>query len=298
MVGLSQLRDTRMTTISTNTLRAADGIGLRVETYGNIDDPALVFAHGFGQTRQAWSATASRLAASGWHCLCADARGHGDSGWRDDGAYDFAQFIDDLALLARLPEQRPILIGASMGGLLGLAVQAEYEPFRALVLVDITPRWESSGVERILEFMRAHPRGFATLDEAAQAIVDYLPYRVGRKSPERLRSLLVEGSDGRLRWHWDPRLLDVAASGNDQQARLLEAARRIRVPTLLLSGEHSDVVSNATIAEFLQCVPQAVHVRVPRAAHMIVGDRNDAFTDALLNFIQPLRQSSPLRTRA
>jgi pimeloyl-ACP methyl ester carboxylesterase len=179
-----------------------------------------------------------------------------------------------------------------MGGLLGLRAQADHSPFRALVLVDITPRWEAAGVERILTFMRAHPQGFASVDEAADAIAHYLPHRAGRKSPERLRSLLVPTADGRLRWHWDPRLLEVIPEdGARQQQHLLEAARNIRVPCLLISGERSDIVSASTIEEFLHCVPHAQHVRVARATHMVAGDANDAFTAAVEQFIRPLRDS-------
>ncbi|MGH8040666.1 MAG: alpha/beta fold hydrolase [Rudaea sp.] len=286
-------------------LLGADGVPLALEARGTAGAPALLFAHGFGQTRQAWDSSASALAATGWRCLTMDARGHGQSGWRADGAYDFSQFVDDLVRAARLVaagdttragdgvdvhKARPILVGASMGGLLGLVAQAEQEAFAALVLVDITPRWETAGVERILAFMRAYPRGFATLEEAAAAIAQYLPHRAEKKSPARLRSLLVPGDNGRLRWHWDPRLLDsIARDSERQQARLLDAARRVRVPTLLISGERSDVVSDATIAEFLHCVPHAQHVRVARATHMLAGDANDAFTAAVARFIAPLR---------
>ena len=278
-------------------LLAADGVSLALESFGAPHAPALVFAHGFGQTRHAWSVSAAALASEGWHCITADARGHGDSAWRDDGNYDFAQFVDDLVRVARQARTPPILVGASMGGLLGLMAQAEHGLFRALVLVDITPRWEPAGIARILDFMRAHPQGFATLDEAAAAIAHYLPHRAARhtehRPPERLRRMLVRGGDGRLRWHWDPRLLDrIAADGERQQERLLDAARRIRVPALLISGEQSDIVSNATIAEFMHCVPHARHVCVARATHMIVGDRNDAFTAAVRDFIRPLRDAA------
>lgn len=274
------------------TLQAADGVALSVESRGDCAEPALVFAHGFGQTRHAWDASATTLAETGWHCLSIDARGHGDSGWRADGRYEFPQFVDDLVRLARVPAQKPILVGASMGGLLGLVAQAEHETFRALVLVDITPRWEAAGVERILTFMRAHPQGFANVEEASAAIAHYLPHRARRKSPERLRSLLVSDAGGRLRWHWDPRLLDtIAADSEREQARLLDAARRIRVPVLLVSGERSDVVSDDTIGEFLRCVPHAQHVRVAHATHMIAGDENNAFTAAVASFVAPLRNN-------
>lgn len=279
-------------------LRTADGLELAIEAFGERAAPPLVFAHGFGQTRGAWTGAARALAQLGWRCLTADARGHGESGWRDDGAYDFNQFIGDLVQLAREAAappapRRPILVGASMGGLLGIMAQAQAEAFRALVLVDITPRWESAGVERILAFMRAHPDGFDSLDAAADAIAHYLPHRRERRAPEKLRPLLVARADGRLRWHWDARLLDrIADDSERQQAALLDAARRIRVPTLLVSGANSDVVSDTTIAEFLCCVPHARHVRLADATHMVAGDRNDAFADSVHAFIEPLRTSA------
>lgn len=274
--------------------RSHDGLELACQAFGAPTAPPVVFAHGFGQTRHAWSATAGALAADGWQCLTADARGHGESGWRADGHYDFPQFVDDLVGLARRATSpsgpRPVLVGASMGGLLGLVAQATHAVFRALVLVDITPRWESAGVERIIAFMRAHPQGFASLDDAADAIARYLPHRRERKSPSSLRGLLADQPDGRLRWHWDPRLLDrIARDGESQQQGLLDAARTIRVPTLLVSGALSDVVSQHTIEEFLACVPHAAHVRVAGATHMVAGDRNDAFADAVRDFIEPLR---------
>lgn len=277
-------------------LLAGDGVELAVEHFGDPTSPPLVFAHGFGQTRQAWADTAIKL-ANDWHCITADARGHGESGWRGDGAYGFAQFIDDLVQIARIPTEKPILVGASMGGLLGIRAQAEHAPFRALVLVDITPRWEAAGVARILTFMRAHPQGFACVEEAADAIAHYLPHRAEKKSPERLRALLVPTADGRLRWHWDPRLIErIGASGESEQAALLDAARAIEVPCLLISGERSDVVSAATIEEFQRCVPHAQHVRVARATHMVAGDANDAFTRTVQQFITPLRASSGTRS--
>ncbi len=284
-----------------------DGMTLAVEHFGEVTAPSLVFAHGFGQTRHAWTGTARALAEEGWHCLTADSRGHGDSGWNADGSYDFPQFVDDLIRLAHHAVQpsaalAPILVGASMGGLLGLVAQSVCAPFRALVLVDITPRWENAGVERILAFMRAHPDGFGSVEEAADAIDHYLPHRRERNRarkdrPDRLRQLLVAGADGRLRWHWDPRMLDrIAADSEKQQAHLLEAARNIRVPTLLISGASSDIVSDATIEEFLACVPHAEHVSVAHATHMVVGDRNDAFTGAVRRFIEPLRTGGTTRS--
>lgn len=273
-------------------LVAADGLALSCDLHGMAGNPSLVFTHGFGQTRLAWQSSAAQLAEQGFLCLCADARGHGASDWHPQGAYSIDQFIADLELMAGFAGASAVLVGASFGGLVGLLAQARRpELFRALILVDITPRWETAGVERILAFMRAHPDGFASLDEAAASIAAYLPHRRETRSPQRLQALLVQRDDGRYRWHWDPALLErIAENGERHQAALIQAARQIRVPVLLLSGSDSDVVSQTTINEFLDLVPQARHVVVPRATHMVAGDRNDLFTDAVLSFVRTLPQ--------
>jgi pimeloyl-ACP methyl ester carboxylesterase len=266
-----------------------DGVALAIETIGATGTP-IVFAHGFGQTRQAWAGTAAALAAGGHRALTYDARGHGDSDRRAAAPYTWEQMRDDLAAIARSQRPRPVLVGASMGGLVGLAAEGACAPlFRALVLVDVTPRWEPRGVDRILNFMRAHPDGFDSLDAAAAAIAAYLPHRRERKSPDRLRGLLADRGDGRLRWHWDPRLLDELAQGSESyQSQLLDAARRVRIPTLLISGGASDIVSPDTIDEFLALVPHARHVRVADATHMIVGDDHAAFTRHVAEFLDEI----------
>ncbi|HWX65533.1 MAG TPA: alpha/beta hydrolase [Rhodanobacter sp.] len=270
-------------------------LSLAVETRNPAGHPALLFAHGFGQTRGAWNGAATALADTGCRCVTFDTRGHGESDRVADGEYHMDQFADDLLRLAATQPEPPILVGASMGGLLGIVLAGEVRPtpFRALVLVDITPRWETAGVERILAFMQAHPDGFADYAEAAEQIAVYLPQRRERKSEEQLRPLLREGTDGRLRWHWDPALLagGVVQESERYQPRLQAAAAKIDVPVLLLSGARSDVVSRATVDEFLQLVPHAKHAELPHATHMVAGDANDAFTREVVRFVQSLAPS-------
>ncbi|HWU77234.1 MAG TPA: alpha/beta hydrolase [Rhodanobacter sp.] len=277
-------------------------LALAVETRNPGGDPALLFAHGFGQTRGAWNGTAAALAQAGCRCVSFDTRGHGESDRVADGDYHMDQFADDMLRLAAAQPEPPILVGASMGGLLGIVLAGELRPapFRALVLVDITPRWETAGVERILAFMRAHPDGFSSYDDAAEQIAGYLPQRRERKSEQQLRPLLREGSDGRLRWHWDPALLEgVVEESERYQPRLLAAAATIEIPVLILSGARSDVVSRATVDEFLRLVPQAQHVELPHATHMLAGDANDAFTREVMHFVRSLVSPAvPLRAGA
>ena len=266
-------------------IEASDGVRLRLDCWADQGRPVL-FTHGFGQTRGAWSVSARRLAELGYAPWTLDARGHGDSARNpNDRAYAFEQFIDDVREVAERMPAPPTLVGASMGGLVGIAAQSRFACFAAMVLVDITPRWDSRGVERILGFMGAHPDGFASLDAAADAVAAYLPHRP-RKTPEALQAVLRQRSDGRWGWHWDPRLLDdVGRAGEAVQEGLRHAARQIDIPTLLISGGRSDLIGAHHVDDFLQLVPHAQHQRIDDATHMVAGDRNDAFTDAIVAFL-------------
>ena len=282
-----------MEAASSQTLRPisldVEGVVLAGEIGNEGAHRTLLFTHGMGQTGTAWRRIVERMAGGGWTALAVDARGHGRSARNPvDVPYTPDQLADDLWRWARTFAHKPVLIGASMGGLTGLVAQARYNCFSALVLVDVTPRWESEGVARILEFMRAHSDGFASIDEAADAVAAYLPHRP-RKSAQALTGLLEHDDDGRWRWHWDPRLVeDLSVEMDSRQHELAEAAREIHVPTLLLTGSASDVVSSNTIEHFLALVPHAQHREIAGARHLVAGDDNDAFASAVIEFLQPL----------
>lgn len=277
------------------------GLELAATCHGACNAPATVlFAHGFGQTRRAWTASAARVVAQGYRALAYDARGHGGSDRNPaDQAYTAQQFIDDLIVVAGELPQPPVLVAASMGGLFGLSAEARWPGlFRAMVLVDITPRWEPEGMQRILGFITAFPDGFASLDAAADAIGAYLPGRA-RKSEAALREVLRQQPDGRWHWHWDRRLVDeLARDGERHQEDLANAARAVRCPLMLLSGGRSDLVSDDTVTEFLGLAPHARHVRIAGATHMLAGDDNDRFTATLLDYLGELDGMGPTGRRA
>lgn len=268
------------------TLSARDGVRLSAARLPG-QGPGVLLAHGFGQTRQAWVQTQRRLAAAGHASLAWDLRGHGQSGRNPAGSrYSGEQFVDDVGTAAAALGTAPILVGASMGGLTGLMAQARDRVFSAMVLVDITPRWEASGVERILGFMNAHPEGFDSFEHAAEQIAAYLPHRREKKTPAQLAHLLNARPDGRLAWHWDPRLLsEFIPSTGDLQHLIEDACRQLDIPVLLVSGGRSDLVTSRTVEHFLELAPHARHVQLPDATHMVAGDDNDAFADALLHFL-------------
>jgi pimeloyl-ACP methyl ester carboxylesterase len=225
-----------------------------------------------------------------------DQRGHGDSAWVPDGAYTFWDFAADARAVARqiAAEQgeKPVVIGASLGGIAGLLAlrEAGEPPFEGLVLVDIVPRMDPRGVSHVQGFMRAHAReGFASVEEAAEAVAAYLPHRPKPSSLDGLKKNLRHHADGRWRWHWDPRFLDGSRSVNtdrdEVERQMTEAARTLAVPTLLVRGGSSELVSDEAAAEFLALAPQADYVNVAEARHMVAGDRNDVFAEAILTFL-------------
>jgi len=284
---------------ATATFTGADNNKLVADVYGE-NGPPVMLLHGGGQTRHAWGTTARAIARNGFTAYAIDLRGHGDSDWIASGAYAFADYAADAkavaATLTANTGTKPIAVGASLGGIASLLAEGEAEAggegnvFSALVLVDITPRVDQEGVAKVLGFMRAHAaEGFATIDEAAQAVADYLPHRPRPKSHEGLKKNLRRAADGRWRWHWDPRFLEGRAASTDREAiesRLVAAARWIRIPALLVRGASSELVKEAHVKEFIDLVPHADYIDVSGARHMVAGDRNDHFSNAVLSFIE------------
>jgi pimeloyl-ACP methyl ester carboxylesterase len=253
----------------------ASGNGLIADVFGE-KGPAVLLLHGGGQTRHAWRRTAERLAQAGSTAYALDQRGHGDSDWVPDGAYTFTDFAADAAAvadaLAARSGERPAVVGASLGGIASLLAAGEAERsgrgslFSVLVLVDITPRVDASGVEKIHGFMRAHGEGFRSIAEAAEAVATYLPHRRRPPSQQGLKKNLRLHPDGRWRWHWDPRFIDgprgVASNRQGLEEALIAAARRIAIPALLVRGGASELVQEAHAREFLELVPHADYVDV------------------------------------
>ncbi len=266
------------------------GVMLVADVVGPVNAPAILFLHGSGQTRQSWGTALTQAARLGYRAVAVDLRGHGDSDWSPDGQYTLERFTVDIReAIGHLPGE-PIVVGASLGGIVGMFIASAPPPsIRALVLVDITPRVEMSGAREVAAFMDSAPLGFASLEEAADAVAAYLPHRERPKNTSGLkRNLRLR--DGRYYWHWDPAMLQM---GRDAQTRIgtgpnpLEAvARGIRIPTLLIRGSRSRIVSEAGVREFLEMVPHAEYVDISDAHHMVAGDANDQFNNAVFTFVE------------
>jgi pimeloyl-ACP methyl ester carboxylesterase len=270
------------------------GIRLAGEVWGPDGADPVLLAHGGGQSRLAWRETAIRLAAAGYRAAAIDLRGHGDSARADD--YSLTAFAGDIRRVAA-ELGHPVLVGASLGGHGSLLAEGETDGGvgRALVLVDVAPTMEPEGVERIMGFMERHLDGFASIDEAVDAVVAYLPHRPARPDPASLRRYLRPGEADRLYWHWDPAFLREGRAHIDQVwGRATAAARNVAIPTLLIRGGRSDVLGQAGVDELCRLVPQAETRDIAEAHHMVAGDENDAFTRTILDFLDRISPRHPI----
>ncbi|MCO5118158.1 MAG: alpha/beta hydrolase [Burkholderiaceae bacterium] len=275
------------------------GTELVADVHGPVGAPTVLLLHGGGQTRHAWGASARRLGEAGWQAVALDMPGHGDSGWPEDGDYSTPVLARAVAgVLGELP--RPVaVVGASLGGLsaIGAIGLDDPPPIDVLVLVDVAPRIEAEGVQRIVDFMTAYPEGFASLEDAALHVARYKGYE--RSGPSRLDGLkknLRLNAAGRWIWHWDPRLMHARNHEGRRDSQALERALRDwRRPTLLVRGGRSDVVSLEGARALQDLVPGARFVDLADAGHMVAGDANDEFTQTIVDFLREAMPSSAIR---
>jgi|SRR5690554_6844202 len=264
------------------------GLAIAADVGGSPSAPPVVLLHGGGQTRHSWKQTFQKLVARGYYVISIDLRGHGESDWSADQDYTLDAFSNDLFSIVSKLSNKPALVGASLGGLASLLCQANsLQLARALILVDVAPQIETEGVEKIIKFMKANPAGFASVEAAFEATQKYNPNRQRSKSTSGILNNLRTGDDGRLYWHWDPSFLsgDHREKAKESSQRLLNAASKITIPTLLIRGQHSDVVSKAGVNELWEKIPHMDFIEIEGAGHMVAGDENNTFTSAILRFL-------------
>lgn len=310
-----------MSSAETLYIPVAEGVQLAATSFGKARNPAVILMHGAGQTRYSWRNAGQYLAEAGWHAVTVDTRGHGDSDWAADGNYSVDTLVADLLAVVRhfadASEVKPVLVGASLGGICGMLAQGEAasEIFRSMVLVDITPRIDNDGVARIIEFMSRYQSGFASVEEAAVAVGAYQSHRhrdasssdsnpldtiraesnqtdINKAESPRatnangLKKNLRLADDGRYYWHWDPRLMQHIGTIDEHfYLRQRHAAANLTLPVLLIRGQQSEIVSRESVEEFLHLVPHAKFQDIADAAHMVAGDSNDIFAQSVLKFI-------------
>ncbi len=274
--------------------------------WGHRGLPAVLCLHGGGQTAYMYEDLGSALAGVA-HVLAPDLPGHGDS---DPATGDLGNMTMPGLIASTVPPlldafgmERVAAVGASLGGMTSI-VLADQDPDRVagIALIDVGHKLEPEGVRRIVDFMTAH-ESFATIDEAAAAISEYLPQRKAVR-PESLTRNLRQRTDGR--WEWKHgmgrRVREAKADGIDLPHPaddldsvldgIEDAAGRLLCPVLVLRGEQSDVLSGDGADELVDLIPDAELAIVEKAGHLAAGDNPRSTTALVRHFLDRIGWTS------
>jgi pimeloyl-ACP methyl ester carboxylesterase len=261
--------------------------------WGRRDAPPVLALHGGGQTAYMFESLGSALRDT-HYVLAPDLPNHGDS---DSVQYTTGSTRKVMAealpaLLDEFGLERVALVGASLGGMTSITLAAQ-QPDRvaAIVLIDVGHKLEDAGVQRIIEFMSKH-ESFGSLDEAAAAIAEYVPRRSAARTTNLSRNLR-QRSDGRWVWkHGFGRMhagQDVTMPGQDDWRAVLDGledeARTVRVPTLVIRGGESDVLTDEGARDAAALIDGARVVVVPDAGHLTAGDNPDGTVGQIRSFL-------------
>jgi pimeloyl-ACP methyl ester carboxylesterase len=267
--------------------------------WGNRGQPPVLCLHGGGQTAYMYEELGAALRRD-YHVLAPDLPHHGDSDpLLDPEAWGRQALAETLPpLLEEFGFDRTVIVGASLGGLTALALAAGWPHLvGGIVLIDIGHRIEPEGVRKIMDFMRSR-ESFASLEEAAEYIGTYLPYRRSFR-PESLTRNLRQRADGE--WIWKhgmgrrfQRVADAAGAEPEIDTDKImegveEDAAGIDVPVLLLRGGSSDVLAGDTADELIVILKQGRLETIDNAGHLAAGDNPSSTVNLVRGFLADLR---------
>jgi pimeloyl-ACP methyl ester carboxylesterase len=257
-------------------VQCASPAGLHRIAYREWGDPrnrdVLVCVHGLTRSGRDFDELARALSAQ-WRVICPDVAGRGDSDRLADARlYTWAQYVADMVtLIARLDVEAVSWVGTSMGGFVGMALAAQPgSPVKKLVLNDAGPVIGKASLERIAAYVGQAPV-FATLEDA-EKYIRTISAPFGPHSDAQWRFLtetwVRKSEDGSWRPHYDTRIAEAyRATMPDKDLEIWHIYDAVRCPTLLVRGEHSDVVSRQTATEMARRGPKAKVAEIRGVGH-------------------------------
>ena len=266
-----------------------NGLKIHYLDWCTAGEPPLLLLHGGMQTAHSWDLTAVALKRR-FHVVAMDLRGHGDSDWSERGDYSHHTHASDVAgLVEHLGWDRLALIGLSLGGLTAMRFASEHaDQLVALVVVDVGPELNQSGVGRIINFTGG-PAELDSVDDFIRRAVEYNP----RRKPEQLRYSLTHNlrrlPNGKYAWKYDRRIGQRRDSTGEsapvQFDDMWERLRSISCPTLVVRGADSDVFAEETGRRMAETIPDCRFVTIPDASHTVPQDNAAGFLEVLQAFL-------------
>jgi cobalt-zinc-cadmium efflux system protein len=260
-------------------VQCASTSGLHRMAYIAWGDPSnskvLLCVHGLTR-RGSDFASLARAMSDRYYVVCPDVAGRGDSDFlANPMLYGVPQYVSDMVtLIAHLRPQQLDWFGTSMGGLIGMVLAGlDHQPIQRLLLNDVGPRIDPAFFIRLMQYL-SKPVVFAT-QEQGLAYVNELTSTFGRHSPEQLLELNLPQlvyKNGVWQLHYDPNINVPIMATNPVTALAGEKALwksfdAIKIPTLIVRGAESDLLSRATVAEMCSRNPHAKSVEIPEAGH-------------------------------
>lgn len=255
-----------------------EGIALHGVAAG--DGPLALLAHGITANAYVFLPLMARLAGA-MRLVSIDQRGHGRSGKLPSG-YAAADFAGDLAALARHFREPALLIGHSLGARNALVCGATTpEVVAGVVAIEFTPYIETAVFDELDARVAGGDREFPDLE----AVKSYLRERYKGLPPDavdRRAAYSYERSAGGYRPLADPAAMRQTATGLRED--LAPALTKIRVPTLLVRGAKSRLVSPAAWAKTQALRPDLPAVELAGADHYVPEEVHEALADAIAEF--------------
>ncbi|MGA8904863.1 MAG: alpha/beta fold hydrolase [Candidatus Bathyarchaeia archaeon] len=242
----------------------------------------IVLIHGFPFSHEMWDPQIQALQKR-FRVIAYDLRGHGKSGV-GDGQYALEFFVDDLlGLLDYLKIGRAVLCGLSMGGYIALrTVERNPERIGGLILADTKAKADSNEakLKRAAAIKSVKANGVnAYADSFVKSVFAPQTFTGNRAAVEKIRQIIQGNSSLGICG-----ALLALASRTDTT----EALASIKVPTLILVGEHDALTPPSASQEMHSKIPNSeIHV-IPNAAHMSNLENPDEFNEHVLNFLARL----------
>ena len=250
---------------------SVNGLDLHYLDWGNVGAPPVVCVHGYTSSAEPFNALARHF-HDRFHIVAPDVRGHGESAWSPDGAYQYRDQVADLAgLVDQLGLARFTLIGTSMGGIIAMAFAAAHAArLVGLVINDIGPDVEE-GSQRITQMVGGRPDEFATLEDAMAYRREISPVTASRPMSDQREvalGVLRQQADGRWVWKMDPAYIRQRVQhGAPPRPALWPVLKSLPCPTLVVWGTESDVLLEAQARRMVGVLPRGELVKVAGVAH-------------------------------
>jgi len=253
-----------------DSVHVGDGREVSCVLWGD-GEPEIVLVHGGGQNAHTWDTVALALARP---LVAVDLPGHGRSSWRDDLAYDPVSLADDLApAIEAFAPRASLVCGMSLGGMATIALARRHSHLvRRLVVVDVTPGVTAEKAAVVIDFLRG-PEVFESFDEILERTVRYNPTRSESSLRRGILHNARELPGGQWTWRYDRRLPDPQDRPRSVVGVTWDDFAAVTVPTMLVRGALSPVVTDDDVAEARLRRPDARVEVVEGAGHSVQGDR-------------------------